>query len=124
TESFAAAAGHDAANSQIALARYGETKYDYVRQVDAHSHWVGLAMLMIVLGVVFNRAYHSERTRQLIAFSLLVGSIVFPLAVLLQTYRHGAVVFKALAVVGPALIIAALAATSWGFARTGRQTEY
>jgi len=25
-----------------ALKTYGETKYGYVRQVDAHSHWIGL----------------------------------------------------------------------------------
>ena len=123
-QSFGAAAGHDLTQSQSALVSYGETKYDYVRQVDAHSHWIGLAMLMIVLGVVFNRVNLREQIRQLVACSLLAGSVLFPLAVILQTYRHGAFIFKVLAVIGPVLIIAALMATAWGFARTGTAAEY
>jgi FtsH-binding integral membrane protein len=116
-QSFSAAASRNLAQSQAALEQYGETKYDYVRQVDAHSHWIGLAMLMIVLGVIFERVNFSEGIRQLVAFSLLAGSALFPLAVILQTYHHGAAVLRALAVVGSALVIAALAATAWGFAR-------
>jgi hypothetical protein len=115
--SFAAAADRNAAESSAALESYGSTKYDYVRQVDIHSHWIGLAMLMVVLGLTFDRVNFSEAFRQLMALALLVGSIVFPLAVLLQTYHHGDVIFKALAVVGSGLVIAALAATAWGFSR-------
>ena len=51
---FAHAAERRGDDSQLALTAYRETKYDYVRQVDLHSHWIGLAMLMIVLGVVFD----------------------------------------------------------------------
>jgi dipeptide/tripeptide permease len=123
-QSFAAAAGHNLTESQAALARYGETKYDYARQVDAHSHWIGLATLMILLGVIFNRVNLIERVRLLIACSLLAGGVLFPLAVLLQTFQHGALAFKALAVIGPALVIAALMAASWGFARASGVTEY
>jgi hypothetical protein len=117
-QSFAAAAGHNSVRSQAALHEYGETKYDYVREVDAHSHWIGLAMLMIVLGVIFDRVHFSEGVRQGIAVVLLLGSVLFPLAVLLQTYHHGAPVLKALAVVGPGLVIVGLTATAWGFARS------
>jgi hypothetical protein len=58
-----------------------------------------------------------EGVRQVIAFSLLAGSALFPLAVILQTYHHGAVALKTLAVVGSGLVLAGLAATAWGFAR-------
>jgi hypothetical protein len=116
-QSFAAAANHDLGQSRAALERYGETKYDYVRQVDVHSHWIGLAMLMIVLGVIFERVNFREGIRKLVACSLLAGSALFPLAVILQTYHHGALVLKALAVVGSGLVIAALTGTAWGFAR-------
>jgi hypothetical protein len=117
-QSFAAAAGRDPAQSQAALERYAETKYNYVREVDAHSHWIGLAMLMMVLGIVFDGVHFKEGTRQIVASSLLAGSVLFPLAVILQTYEHGALIFKALAIVGPVLIIASLIAAAWGFART------
>jgi hypothetical protein len=116
-QSFAAAANHDAGQSQASLAQYGETKYDYVRQVDAHSHWIGLAMLMIVLGVIFERVKFSEGTRQVVAFALLAGSTLFPLSIILQTFHHGALSLKVLAVVASGLAIAALTTTAWGFAR-------
>ncbi len=114
---FMEAALRNSASSQSALQAYGETKYDYVRQVDCHSHWIGLAMIMIVLGVVFGRVNFSERFRQAIALALLVGSATFPLAVILQTYHHGALVLKALSVASSGLVIAALAITAWGFSR-------
>ena len=117
TEAFQHAADRHPAQSQAALDAYEETKYDYVRQVDAHSHWIGLAMLMIVLGVLFERVNFSEVMRQAIALSLLVGSAVFPLSVILQTYHHGATILKALAVASSGLVIIAMAATAWGFAR-------
>src|ERR1700704_6047086 len=116
-QSFGAAASRNLQQSQAALEQYGETKYDYVRQVDAHSHWIGLAMLLIVLGVIFGRVNFSETARQAIALSLLVGSAVFPLSVILQTYHHGATILKALAVASSGLVILAMAATAWGFAR-------
>src|SRR5437762_3171484 len=122
TQAFQNAAARHPAQSQIALDAYRETKYDYVRQVDAHSHWIGLAMLLIVLGVIFGRANFSETVRQAIALSLLVGSAVFPLSVILQTYHHDATILKALAVASSGLVILAMAATAWGFARL-RPTE-
>jgi predicted histidine transporter YuiF (NhaC family) len=121
-QAFASAAKRNLPQSQTALQSYTAAKYDYVRQVDAHSHWIGLGMLMIVLGVLFGRVNFTETVRQAIAISLLAGSTVFPLAVILQTYHHGALVFKALAVVGPGLVIFGLAATAWGFARQRAST--
>ena len=45
-------------------------------------------MLMIVLGVVFDGVAFSERVRAwYCAGSLLAGSVVFPLGVILQTSR-------------------------------------
>jgi hypothetical protein len=122
TQAFQHAADRHPAQSKATLDAYGQTKYDYVRQVDAHSHWIGLAMLLIVLGVIFGRVNFSETVRQAIALSLLVGSAVFPLSVILQTYHHGATILKALAVASSGLIILAMAATAWGFARL-RPTE-
>ena len=115
--SFSAAAGRNLDQSQIALQRYAETKYDYVRQVDAHSHWTGLAMLMFALGVIFGRVHFEESMRTLVAWGLLIGSVMFPAAVLFQTYNHGAFLWKACSIAGSGIVIVALAATAWGFAR-------
>ncbi len=116
-QSFIAAADHQTVQSVNALHQYGETKYDYVRQVDAHSHWTGLAMLMIVLGIIFDRVNFSEKLRQRVALSLLAGSALFPLSIILQTYHHGALLYKALAVISSGLVIVGMAATAWGFSR-------
>ncbi len=115
--SFGASAVGNFDQSRMDLQQYAATKYDYVRQVDAHSHWTGLAMLIFVLGLIFERVNFRESSRLFVAFALLIGSVMFPLAVLLQTYNHGAFVWKAFSIAGSALVIAALAATAWGFAR-------
>jgi hypothetical protein len=96
---------------------YGRTRYNYVRQVDVHSHWIGLGMLMILLGVVFDSQGFSEQTRRWLALALLTGSLAFPLGVILQTATHGAIFASVLAVAGSALVTFGLAATALGFAR-------
>ena len=113
---FANAAERHWDDSQSALIAYRETKYDYVRQIDVHSHWIGLAMLMIVLGVVFDEVAFGDRVRFLIALAMLAGSIVFPVGVILQTERM-VPLGSALAILGSALVILALGVTAVGFMR-------
>jgi hypothetical protein len=93
---------------------YASTKYNYVRQVDIHSHWIGLAMVLIVLGVGFDQVGFSQRYRIWIAVALLTGSFIFPLGVILQTVQHGAVFGSVLAIVGSAAVTVSLAAVAWG----------
>jgi len=114
-QAFTQAASRNPAASQAALEAYRSTKYDYVRQVDAHSHWIGLAMTMIVLGAAFGHVHYNESLRQTIALALLAGGTLFPLSVILQTYYHDAVLLKALAIAGSGLVIASMAAAVWGF---------
>ena len=113
---FVSAAERQLPESRAALDAYTSAKYDYVRQVDLHGHWIGLAMLMIVLGVVFDELAFSERARLAIALAMLVGSIMFPLGVILQTLGMGPL-GSALAIAGSALVIAALGATAVGLMR-------
>jgi hypothetical protein len=114
---FTNAAERQMPEAQAAVDAYSSTKYDYVRQVDVHSHWIGLAMLMIVLGVAFDEVAFGDRVRFWIALVLLAGSVVFPLGVILQTMSHGGTSGSALAIGGSALVIAALGAAAVGFAR-------
>jgi hypothetical protein len=116
---FVHAAERNLPAAQLALDEYAETKYDYVRQVDAHSHWIGLAMVMIILGAILERMAFAERTRFVIAVALALGSFTFPGGVILQTFNHGSPVASALAVAGSALVIGAMAAATVGFVRKG-----
>lgn len=78
TTAFVDAAERNLPATQLAINEYTDTKYNYVRQVDAHSHWIGLAMVMIILGVVLERLAFSEGTRMAIALALAIGSFSFP----------------------------------------------
>jgi hypothetical protein len=119
TEAFVTAAERHLPQSSAAIDNYARIKFVYVRQVDVHSHWIGLAMLLIAIGAAFDRGSFTERTRLWIAVASLTGAIIFPLGVLLQTMVRGPLP-SALAVVGSVLVTVALALTAWGFARTKR----
>lgn len=116
TTGFVRAAEHRMPESQNALAEAAQRRFVYVRQVDAHGHWGGLALLLLILGIGFDRVAFAERTRFLIAVALLAGSFLFPLAVLLETWNDG---FgpKSLAVFSSTLVIAGLCSVAWGFLR-------
>jgi hypothetical protein len=116
-QAFVHAAERNTQDAHGAVDTYASTKYDYVRQVDIHSHWIGLAMVLIVLGVAFEQIGFSERSRIWIAVALLAGSFLFPLGVILQTVKHGAVFASGLAIFGSATVTIALAAVVWGFWR-------
>ena len=111
--SFAAAADKSLAGMEASLQQYREGKYIYDRQVDVHGHWIGLAMLLIVLGIGFDRVNFSERSKRILALGLLLGAVIFPLGVLLQTMSHGALP-RAIAIAGSVFVIAALAGAAVG----------
>jgi hypothetical protein len=111
--SFAAAADRNPAGMETSLAHYREAKYIYDRQVDVHGHWIGLAMLLIVLGIGFDRVNFSERFRFILALGLVLGSVFFPLGVLLQAMSHGPLP-RAIAIAGSAFVIAALLGSAAG----------
>ena len=113
---FSAAANRDQARSSQAMEQYREAKYRYDRQVDAHGHWIGLAMVLIVLGLGFDGVYFSVKQKFVLAWVLLAGAFLFPLSVLLQSLSHASAP-RVLAILGSALVIASLAAAVLGFLR-------
>ena len=116
TTGFAQAASGSLPEAHAAIQQYGGIKYDYVRHVDVHSHWGGLAMILIVLGAMFDRIGFSERWRVYLALMLVTGSIIFPLGVILQTVSRSS--FPAgLAIAGSTLVIMGLVFVAIGFAR-------
>jgi hypothetical protein len=118
---FTQGAKGDLIEARASLQTYAETQFDYVRSVDVHSHWIGLAMLLIVFGVAFDRVGFTEARRLLLAWLLVVGSVTFPLGVILQTLDRG-IIPQAVAAIGAGLVIIALAAIALGFARSERDS--
>ena len=118
TTAFVHGAQRNLPQAHADLAAYAGTEFRYIRQVDVHSHWTGLAMMLIVLGAAFERVSFSEPVRMRLAVALAVGSGVFPLGVILQTLMPGAMP-SVLAITGAALVIIGLGGTAMGFARAG-----
>src|SRR5215510_1374922 len=79
SSAFASAAERHPERAQAALAQYRETKYAYDRQVDVHSHWIGLAMILIVLGIGLHHIIFRERVKLAFSLAALLGGGFFPL---------------------------------------------
>jgi hypothetical protein len=116
TSGFQAAADRNPAGTEKALLQYQQAKYNYDRQVDVHGHWLGLSMLLIVLAIAADQISMAEKWKLLLAWGLLLGSILFPFGVLMQTWGHGALP-RAVAIAGSAMVIASLAGMVLGFLR-------
>jgi hypothetical protein len=113
---FQAAAERNSAAAENSLLQYRQAKYAYDRQVDVHGHWIGLAMLLMVLAIGFDHVSLSERSKMLLAWALFLGSALFPLGVLMQTWSHGPLP-RAVAILGSALVTAGLAGMVLGLMR-------
>jgi hypothetical protein len=118
--SFQNAALRDTAASRAALDDYARAKYVYTREVDAHSHWIGLAMVLLILAALWNRLAIRENARQLLAGALIVGAYGFPFGVLLQNHL-AAQVGQGIAIFASGLLIVALILVAYGFARQSEQ---
>ncbi len=113
---FARAAERRMPESQAALDDAAQRSFVYVRQVDAHGHWIGLAILLLILGIGFERVAFGERIRFYLALALLSGAVLFPLGVLLETWSRGPGP-QAIAIVGSCFVILGLSGVAWGFWR-------
>ena len=120
---FVQAANRDMTQAHAALDTYRIVKYDYVREVDAHSHWIGLSMILIVFGAIYDRVGFSITVRTTLAWSLLLGSMIFPLGVILQISHRGGPVPSAIAIIGSGLVIIGMAGTALGFAMNRSNSE-
>jgi hypothetical protein len=113
---FEGAASRNPSAAENGFSNYKEAKYVYDRQVDVHGHWIGLAMLLIVVGIAFDRVRLAERYKMMLASTLVSGAVIFPLGVLLQTFDHGPIP-RGVAIIGSAAVIVALIGITIGLLR-------
>lgn len=118
-QGFVAAAERDQQASQHHIARFAAIKYEYVREVDVHSHWGGLAMVLFVLALFFDRVALPEKIRTWLAWALFTGAAVFPAGVILQTAMAGPFP-RLLAGAGAAMLTVALAIVALKLAPGGQ----
>ncbi len=115
-DAFTGAAQANRAVVDSSLQQYKQAKYVYERQVDVHSHWTGLAMLLIIMGFCIDHASFRAKWKTLVAWGALLGAVLFPLGVLLQTFSHGEGP-RAVAIAGSGIEIACLFLFAFGFLR-------
>jgi len=111
---FANVAEDNLPEARTAIDNFSAIQSEYVREVHAHSHSIALGMLLIVLGMAFNQIAFAEQHRFLISLALVIGAVLFPLGVLLQTFDLG-IFAKILSILGTITLIAGFFMVTWGF---------
>lgn len=110
---FVEAAGRNMSASYEALETYRGISAEYVREVHAHSHWITLGMISIVLGMFYERVSFAEPVKLVLAIALVAGTAIFPLGVLLQTLSVGAI-GKLLSIAGSLAVIVSFGCITLG----------
>ena len=111
--SFAEAARGDLPAAMAALDSYSDIAAEYRREVHAHGHWGMLSLVLIVLGVLFDKLRLSQRQALWLAALMAASAALFPLGVLLQS---GAAAPLGKLLVAPASLgmVIGLLLTAWG----------
>jgi hypothetical protein len=81
---FMEASNGDMNAAYAALDSYGDLTREYRNEVHSHGHWGMLSLILIVLGLSFDRLALTEKHGVLLACLLAASATFFPLGVLLQ----------------------------------------
>lgn len=115
--SFVEASNRDLPEAVSELERYRLIGTEYSREVHAHSHWITLSMILIVLGLAYERVNFGGSVKLGLAVVLSAGSFMFPLGVLLQNFPVG-MLGKLLAQAGSLAVILSFLLVTVGLFRS------
>lgn len=101
---------------QQAIEAAENKSYTSIRIVDAHTHIIKLATVLLLLPLVYPLINLPEKQKRTLSIALLTGICVFPLGVLAEIYVRGRSA-QAIAAAGAMLIILAFAGLIWGLLR-------
>jgi hypothetical protein len=118
--SFAEVATGEMDKARESLNTYGETRFEYIREVHIHGHLVALSTLLLVLGLFFNQLAFPERIRLYLASVLIFGTVALPLGSVLEMFIGG-LVPKAVAMLGAVAAIGGLSVVTAGFLLTAKK---
>jgi len=100
-------------SAYAALDAYGALSQEYRMEVHSHGHWGMLSLVLIVLGLVFDRTALGEKQCVILACILAGSTVLFPLGVLLQI-GPAAGIGKILSLAGSVGLIGGLIASVYG----------
>ena len=118
--SFAEVANGEMEQARESLNTYGETRFEYIREVHVHGHLVALSTLLIVLGLFFNQLAFPERIRLYLASLLVFGTVALPLGSVVEMFTSG-LLPKAVSLLGAVALIVGMTAVAAGFVLSARK---
>jgi hypothetical protein len=113
TQGFTEAAQSNMHAAHAAMEQFGAISQEYRRKIHAHGHWGVLSLILLILGLVFNRLQLSDKNQQLLAWLLSASAFLFPLGVLLQIWALTAPIGALLAIPASSGMIIGLLITGW-----------
>ena len=120
---FVSAAGNDLQTASASLQHAEKLNYRYVRIIDAHTHIIKLATLLLLISLLLPLLNWACKIQLRFAMTLATGCVLFPASIFLQIYVSG-LVFKAGAAIGALLIIACMSVLVLSlFKKTDSHTE-
>jgi hypothetical protein len=118
--SFAEVANGEMEQARESLNTYGETRFEYIREVHVHGHLVALSTLLLVLGLFFNQLAFPERIRLYLASLLVFGTVALPLGSVVEMFTSG-LLPKAVSLLGAVAVIVGMSAVAAGFLLSARK---
>lgn len=100
-----------------ALDNFGTLSQEYRNEVHSHGHWGMLSLILIVLGLVYNRLGLAEKPGLMLAWLLALSALLFPLGVLLQIWSATAGLGKLLSVPASLGMVLGLMWAAWSMLR-------
>ncbi len=114
---FTEAAGGDMEAAFASLDAYGELSQEYRNEVHSHGHWGMLSLILIILGLTFDRVGLDEKRRLALAWLLSLSAALFPLGVVMQI-GPAAGIGKILSVSGSVGMVLGLLIAAWGLVKS------
>lgn len=113
---FIHAATGDLSAAMTSLDNYAAVNREYRFEVHSHGHWGMLALILLILGLVFQQLGLSERQGLALAWLLALSAALFPLGILIQT-GPALAIGKALSLFGAVGMVLGLLVSAWGLIR-------
>src|SRR5438132_9882720 len=103
-------------DAQQAIEVAENKSYTLTRIVDAHTHIIKLATVLLLVALVYPLINLPEKRKRILAIMFFAGTCAFPLGVLAEIFVQGRSA-QALAATGATLVILAFAGLLWGLLR-------
>lgn len=87
--------------------------YAYTRVIDAHTHLIKVATVLLLFGLVYPLCSLQEKRKRSLGIMFLAGNCLFPLGVFAEIYVHGRSA-QVLAALGALLVIVSFSGLLWG----------